>query len=230
MTAVTLRSIEKKRPYLLRRCLQEHTRAAYRDAILAAAEEIVLRHGYQATKMADIAEATGLAVGTLYKYFENKEEVVLAITERHCERFQAHVEQPFDSDDPLRQLRQLVGRASEFVEQNGALFNLYLQWKTSECSSGQRHAYIAQDAARERFALLITELLNRGVQARSIRSDIPTVQLVWALLATLEVLLWEWWRQPKSFSCKLRGDQIVTVFLEGAVARTHPRGGKKLVK
>ena len=178
LTGVTHRAIEMKRPQLLRSCLQEHTRSAYRDAILAAAEEIVLRHGYQATKMADIAEATGVAVGTLYKYFENKEAVVLAITERHCERFQAHVEQRFDSDDPLRQLRQLVTRASEFVEQNGALFNLYLQWKVSDCSSGERHSYIAQDAARERFASLITELLNRGVQARRIRSDIPTVKLV----------------------------------------------------
>ena len=227
MTGVAHRAIEKKRPHLLRSCLQEHARAAYRDAILAAAEEVVLRHGYQATKMADIAEATGVAVGTVYKYFENKEAVVLAITERHRERFQAHIERPFDSDDPLRQLRQLVGRASEFVEQNGALFNLYLQWKVSECSSGERLSHFTQDAARERFALLITALLSRGVQARRIRSDIPTVQLVWALLATLEVVLWEWWRQPTSFSCKLRGDQIVTVFLEGAAARARVQGSKE---
>lgn len=81
-TTVTSRSIETKMSHLLRQRLRQHTRAAYRDAILAAAQETVLRQGYHAAKMADIALATGVAVGTLYKYFESKEAVVIASSRR----------------------------------------------------------------------------------------------------------------------------------------------------
>ena len=214
---VTSRSIEKKRPHLLRQCLRQHARAAYRDAILAAAEETVLRQGYHAVKMADIAEVTGVAVGTLYKYFENKEAVVIAITERNYVRFQADLERPFDSDEPMMQLQQLVGRAAEFVERNGALFNLYRRWKVSDSSSSDVHSHFIRDAAHQRFATLITDLLNRAAQTGRIRRDIPVAQLVWMLLAMLEVALLDWWRRPTRFSCKLRGEQIVAVFLEGVV-------------
>ena len=218
-TTVTSRSIETKMSHLLRQRLRQHTRAAYRDAILAAAQETVLRQGYHAAKMADIALATGVAVGTLYKYFESKEAVVIAITEQNYARFQADLERPLASDEPLTQLKQLVERAAEFVEQNGALFNLYLQWKVSECSWSDVRSHIIQDAARQRFASLTTDLLGRAAQAGGIRRDIPVARLVWVLLAMLEVALLDWWRQPNRFSCKSRGEQIVAVFLEGVVPR-----------
>ena len=169
--------------------------------------------------MADIAEATGVAVGTLYNYFESKEAVVIAITEQNYARFQADLERPFDSDEPLMQLQQLVGRAAEFVEQNGALFNLYLQWQASESSSGDGRSHIIRDAAHQRFASLMTDLVDRAVQAGTIRRDIPVARLVWVLLAMLEVALLDWWRQPGRLSCKSRAEQIVAVFLEGVLLR-----------
>lgn len=99
--------------------------------------------------------------------------------------------------------------APMFVEQNGALFNLYLQWKVSECSWSDVRSHIIQDAARHRFASLMTDLLGRAAQAGRIRRDIPGARLVWVLLAMLEVPLLDWWRQPTRFSCKSHGEQIV---------------------
>src|SRR2546426_4025677 len=50
-----------------------------RTRIMAAAEERFAAFGYRRTGIAEIARDAGVAPGTLYRYFENKEEVFRAV-------------------------------------------------------------------------------------------------------------------------------------------------------
>ena len=58
--------------------IAEETRPK-RDAILDAARTLFAKQGYEETTIADIAEAAGVAVGTVYLYFRNKHEVYTAV-------------------------------------------------------------------------------------------------------------------------------------------------------
>src|SRR5262245_46891880 len=55
---------------------REEARGAYREAILAAAERVFSKSGFYATRMADIAKEAGVAVGTLYNYFDSREVIL----------------------------------------------------------------------------------------------------------------------------------------------------------
>lgn len=46
-----------------------------------------MRSADQTAKVADVAEAAGLAKGTVYRYFASKEELLLALHERTLDRF-----------------------------------------------------------------------------------------------------------------------------------------------
>jgi AcrR family transcriptional regulator len=62
------------------------TRAdAQRDRILCAAFSCFIEHGFHAASMASIAEAAQMSAGLIYRYFENKSAIVLAIVERQLE-------------------------------------------------------------------------------------------------------------------------------------------------
>lgn len=50
-----------------------------RDEIIAAARRLFLAEGYEATGMARIAAAAGVAANTLYWYFDDKDELLIAI-------------------------------------------------------------------------------------------------------------------------------------------------------
>src|SRR5438034_238634 len=50
-----------------------------RARVLAAAEERFAAFGYRRTGIAEIARDAGVAPGTLYRYFENKEEIFRAV-------------------------------------------------------------------------------------------------------------------------------------------------------
>jgi AcrR family transcriptional regulator len=58
-----------------------------RRAILDAAERLYLRHPDRMASVSEVAEVAGLAKGTVYLYFPSKEEMLLALHERHVAQF-----------------------------------------------------------------------------------------------------------------------------------------------
>lgn len=60
---------------------------ARRNAILDAVEKLFLRHPDRMASVAEVAEAARLAKGTVYLYFPSKEEMLLALHERHVAAF-----------------------------------------------------------------------------------------------------------------------------------------------
>ena len=68
------------------RALGDDEKLARREAILdAAAQLFSVRH--ELANVADIAVAAGLAKGTVYLYFQTKEEIYMALHLRHCSYF-----------------------------------------------------------------------------------------------------------------------------------------------
>jgi TetR/AcrR family transcriptional regulator, transcriptional repressor for nem operon len=60
-----------------------------REQILDAAERVLLTNGYAATTVADVADAAGLAKGTVYLQFASKNDLIAALRARYLERFLA---------------------------------------------------------------------------------------------------------------------------------------------
>lgn len=56
---------------------------AKRAAILKAARQRLSQYGVRKTTMSEIAQDVGIAVGTLYLYFKNKNEILIAVAESY---------------------------------------------------------------------------------------------------------------------------------------------------
>ncbi len=71
--------------------------------ILAAAEKLIAESGFQGLSMSKLAKEAGVAAGTIYRYFDDKEhlldELRLRITQRVATAIQANVTR----DMPLKQ-------------------------------------------------------------------------------------------------------------------------------
>jgi AcrR family transcriptional regulator len=65
-----------------RRFTQERARRTF-EALVAAAGEVFIENGYDATGTPDIAERAGVSVGTFYRYFDDKKQVYLEVARRH---------------------------------------------------------------------------------------------------------------------------------------------------
>jgi AcrR family transcriptional regulator len=70
------------------------TRAeAQRERILNAALKCFVESGFHAASMANIADAAQMSAGLMYRYFENKNAIVLAIIERQLEEKRCRIRQ-----------------------------------------------------------------------------------------------------------------------------------------
>ncbi|MGH8085428.1 MAG: TetR/AcrR family transcriptional regulator [Lysobacter sp.] len=56
-----------------------------RHRILDAAQQCFIAHGFHAASMASIAETAGMSAGLIYRYFENKNTIILAIVDRQLQ-------------------------------------------------------------------------------------------------------------------------------------------------
>jgi len=63
-----------------------------RDRILQAAKACFVEHGFHAASMANISEAAQMSPGLIYRYFENKNAIILAIIERQLHDSRAGIE------------------------------------------------------------------------------------------------------------------------------------------
>lgn len=71
-----LASTEKKRP------IKELRDQLRREQIVSAAQSCVVRHGFHAASMGQIAAQARMSVGQIYRYFVSKEAIIHAIVER----------------------------------------------------------------------------------------------------------------------------------------------------
>jgi AcrR family transcriptional regulator len=72
---------------------------AQRDRILCAALKCFIEHGFHAASMANIADTAQMSAGLMYRYFENKNAIVLGIIERQLEEKRAVIRQLHASND-----------------------------------------------------------------------------------------------------------------------------------
>jgi len=78
-----------------------------REEVLEKAMQAFWHHGYCATSMADLVEATKLKPGSLYAAFQSKEDLFLATLDYYGQQSAARIEQALaGADSPLEGIRR----------------------------------------------------------------------------------------------------------------------------
>jgi len=165
---------------------QSRGRGDRRQEIVEAALTCFSRRGYNKTTMDDIVAESGLSKGTLYWYFDSKEELfegaLLSIFEGFGEDVRATLQ---TCDSATEKLRALSRGTAAFSESVGGYFSLFLEFWVS-----RPHP---DEAARVWYELLeeykgvLTAIVHEGVEKGEFR-PVDTENLVWALMATYDGL------------------------------------------
>lgn len=158
---------------------------ARRDAILKAALHLFAQRGYYGTAVPDIAELAGVGTGTIYRYFENKEDLVNAVLV-HCGQTLKKVllqdQGIFALNGTIRELfTRFWGRLIEFAEQYPDEFQfLELQHHVPYRSEHSWHCQREQMLPLWFFAMLARQVGVVRDQAVEL-----TVNLVWGMYVNL---------------------------------------------
>lgn len=90
-----------------------------KELIRQAAVEVIARNGFYNTRADQIAEEAGVAVGTIYNYFSNKEEILEYIFEVELKKRMAYLEEIRANDGQiLEQIQKFLGKHFTEIREN----------------------------------------------------------------------------------------------------------------
>jgi AcrR family transcriptional regulator len=140
--------------------------------ILGAARQIIEQRGVEAVTMDEIASAAGVAKGTLYLYFEGKEDLVQALMAQVGEDILDDVQRVAQTAElPEEKLRRVIALLLGHMERERVLFPIYVRdlMRWGKHGKGRwRHLWDLD----EQVTGLITQIFAEGMAAgRFIAAD-----------------------------------------------------------
>lgn len=160
-----------------------------RAEIVRAAVEVFAERGYFAARMREVAEQAGVADGTLYLYFEGKEDLLVSILEEYADAFLIRARRDLEaSDDPRDRLRCVVERHLASLENDRPLAQVF-QIELRHTRRFLRQVAKGKVAA---YLQLLQEIIADG-QARGVfRSDVPAEVAARTVFGALDELVTAW--------------------------------------
>jgi len=131
------------------------------QTILEAALRVIARKGRAGATMLEIAREAGIAKGTIYLYFRNRESLLDRVSEFAQEGLLAELDRILQEPRPFpEQLRTLVRTKFAFLAKNLEFFRVYLAIRSPE--GVPCHGKIDHEAYLGRLAAFFAEAMDRG--------------------------------------------------------------------
>ncbi len=187
------------------------------QAVLSAAEEVFADAGLHAAHMGEIAERAGVAVGTLYNHFADREALLAGLAEARFKEMiadmdgalKASAEQPFGV-----RARALVVAMLTYYERHWKFMQIFLQGETGRY---QRTFPTLVEAMRHKVREVRTrveKLIAQGVREKAIRAEISDLASFF-LIGMLRSLVMRRLYQDPSKGLVVEADRLLAAFLHG---------------
>lgn len=190
-------------------------RAARRRAILDSAIRTFAEHGFHASRTRDIAAGAGVAEGTIYLYFESKDDLLLTAFRERVHEFVQSVRSVLVSPLPFpERLRQFIEMQFRGIEENPALATvLLLETRHSSKFYGEP----VRDVLRQ-YAIAIDQLLQNGIDSGDLRPDLDVPVARRMLVGSLEEIELGWLLGDQSRPLSPLAHEVADTFCRGAAS------------
>jgi TetR/AcrR family fatty acid metabolism transcriptional regulator len=184
--------------------------------ILDAAIEVIATHGFFHSRVSEIASRAGVADGTIYLYFKNKDELLMAAIDSAFHRFIARARTELqDISDPREKLKKM---AFLHLEGLGANRNLAIVLQTELRHSAKFLAEFSHNMMVEYFDL-IKSVLREGQEAKVFRDDFSITVAAHCFFGALDEIVTTWIlsdrERDRDFHLYSLADTIVGIILKG---------------
>jgi TetR/AcrR family fatty acid metabolism transcriptional regulator len=165
------------------------SRETRRRAILDSAVRVFAEHGFFAARIRDIAAGAGVAEGTIYLYFEGKDDLLLTAFREKVNEFVTSVRDVNAAELPFQErLARFVALQFESIEADPPLATVLL---LESRQSSKFYGGAVRDVLKT-YAQAIDSLLATGVERGEVRpdADVPLARRM--LIGALEEVELEW--------------------------------------
>jgi AcrR family transcriptional regulator len=189
-----------------------------RTEILAHAEKIFSAKGFHETTMAQIAEASGFSIGSLYHFFSGKEELYSVMVMEKVRLMYDEIMGAVSREPSIDgKIRALVISHFAYVEHHIDFYRLLLGHESGLRSKGLKKLRERILDEHRKHVGWIEILIQEGIRLRVIRA-LDTKSLANALMGIIAYSKFAWIMNPSGVSLSGNVDDVLDVFLRGAAS------------
>ena len=197
---------------------REREKLRQRQEMLAAALDLFSNKGYHNTSMHEIAEKAEFAIGTLYKFFQNKEDLYKALVLEQCDKFEDDITRAIgEPDDAVEKLRNYVRTKGERFRGNLPFIRLFLAERRG--ASFNIRAGLDDEMRKRHYAFLerLALIFEKGIKTKRFKQIADPFHLAVALDSFLDAFLLLWLDEPERHPYPEDPDSVLDIFFKGLI-------------
>jgi len=197
-----------------------YKKAIRRESIIQAAIEIFIKKGFQAATISEIAQRAGVAEGSIYQYFKNKEDLFFSIPVEKTKEFRTQLELHLAGIlGTFNKIRKFVWYFLYFFSVNAEYGRmLMLDMRVSK-------SFVRTDTYNflKKSVSHILEIIEEGQREGVIRKDIDIYILRHLVLGVLEHIVTRWLLKDEKYDLLTHYQEVSQLIID---AMKNPIGNE----
>lgn len=198
---------------------REREKQRQRQEILATALTLFSEKGFHNVSMHEIAATAEFAIGTLYKFFQNKEDLYKTLVLEQCDLFDQAFARVLDVPrNEVEKLRDYVRVKADMFREHTPFIRLFL----AESRGASYNINAGLDASvrnrYQQFLKKLSSLFESGIAGKRFKPIADPFYMAVALDSVVNAVLLMWIEDPKVHPFPEDPDQILKLFFDGLLA------------
>ncbi|MBD3219041.1 MAG: TetR family transcriptional regulator [candidate division Zixibacteria bacterium] len=187
------------------------TKPDKRRSIIKAAEGLFAKSGFHGTDVDLIAKSAGVSKGSVYNYFDSKEEILMSVIEEGVNELDRQMKKYIRPlSDPIEKIKKGIEFYIKFLEKREPLFRVLTGDRISLRMDLKKRFHMNMFARIEHAQIMIAEAIKDG----KLKKVDPYVAAT-CLIGMIDSLFLRVVYEGKRMSTKHKAEQITKLFLEG---------------
>lgn len=183
--------------------------------IIEAAVKVIAENGYHASQVSKIAKEAGVADGTIYLYFKNKEDVLVSVFEEKMGQFIDKIAKATSEQaDANNKLKALIDMHFSQLEQSPNLA-IVTQLELRQSNYSLR---LQINNVLKAYLNIIDEVIEEGIKEKQFRNDINPALIRQMIFGTLDEVVTNWVMKERKFDLVDQADEVHKFLTNGLKA------------
>ncbi|WP_204500056.1 TetR/AcrR family transcriptional regulator [Aquibacillus albus] len=180
--------------------------------IIDAAVNVIAENGYHASQVSKIAKKAGVADGTIYLYFKNKEDILVSLFQEKMGIFIEKIEKEInDVDDAEKKLGILIKmHFNQLAENHDLAIVTQLELRQSNIALRLKINEILK-----KYLKIIDEIIDAGINQGVFRKELNPRLARQMIFGTIDEIATNWVMKDQKYNVVKQADEVHELIIQG---------------
>lgn len=180
--------------------------------IIEAAVAVIAENGYHASRISRIAKKAGVADGTIYLYFKNKEDILISLFEQKMGQFIEQIAKSIhEKENGSEKLLTLVQmHFHQLAADHHLAIVTQLELRQSNTTLRKKINHVLKP-----YLTVIDNIIEVGKQEGIFRQDLDTPLVRQMIFGTLDETVTNWVMQEQKYDLEKLAPEVHTLLING---------------